>query len=38
LDHAITKTQKEILDAFGMNPADVKETARGIDKILKGEV
>ncbi|MCC6094254.1 MAG: transposase [Eubacterium sp.] len=38
LDHVVTKAQKEILDAFGINPADVKETARGIDKSLKREV
>ena len=36
LDHAVTKTQKVILSAFGMDWNHVKYRAKNISKILKG--
>ena len=36
LDHAVTKTQKVILSAFGMDWNHVKYRAENISKILKG--
>ena len=36
LDHAVTKTQKVILSAFGMDCDHVKYRAENISKILKG--
>ena len=36
LDHAVTKTQKTILKAFGMDAPLVKYYAEEISKILKG--
>ena len=35
LDHAVTKTQKAILSAFGMDWNHVKYRAENISKILK---
>ena len=35
LDHAVTKNQKMILDAFGLNEANVKYQAKEISKILQ---
>ena len=37
LDHAVTKTQKVILSAFGIGEANVKYKANDISEILKGE-
>lgn len=34
LDHAVTKKQKEILSAFGINGDDVKLYAKEIGKVL----
>lgn len=34
LDHAVTKTQKTILSAFGLTEADVRDEARGIANAL----
>lgn len=36
LDHAVTKTQKTILSAFGLTEADVREEAAEIKEILAG--
>ena len=36
LDHAVTKTQKVILDAFGITPSQVTYRANYISEILKG--
>ena len=36
LDHAVTKTQKTILSAFGIDVAHVKYIASEISKTLKG--
>ena len=36
LDHAVTKTQKVILSAFGMDWNHVKYRAENISRILKG--
>ena len=35
LDYAVTKTQKSILKAFGMNETDVKKQARELGEILQ---
>ena len=35
LDHAITKTQKTILDFFGLTEANVRYQAQEIGKILQ---
>lgn len=35
LDHAITKTQKTILDSFGLTEANVRYQAQEIGKILQ---
>ncbi len=37
LDHAVTATQKTILDAFGLNEGDVKYQAKEIGKMLSVE-
>ena len=37
LDHAVTKTQKVILEAFGINAGNVKYKANYISDILKGK-
>ena len=34
MDHAVTKTQKEILSAFGIDAANVKYRAEEIGKML----
>ena len=36
LDHAVTKTQKVILSAFGIDAVQVKYKANYISEILKG--
>lgn len=36
LDHAVTKTQKVILSAFGIDAGQVKYKANNISEILKG--
>lgn len=35
LDHAVTATQKTILDAFGLNEGNVRYQAKEIGKILQ---
>ena len=35
LDHAVTATQKTILDAFGLNEGNVRYQAKEIEKILQ---
>ena len=37
LDHAVTKTQKVILSAFGIGEANIKYKANDISEILKGD-
>ena len=38
LDHAVTKTQKTILSAFGIEAAQVKYKANYISEVLKGQI
>lgn len=35
LDHAVTATQKTILDALGLNEGNVRYQAKEIEKILQ---
>ena len=35
LDHAVTATQKTILDAFGLNEGNVRNQAKEIEKTLQ---
>lgn len=37
LDHAVTATQKTILDAFGLNEGNVRYQAKEIEKILQSK-
>ena len=38
LDHAVTKTQKTILSAFGIEAAQVKYKANYISEVLRGQI
>ena len=38
LDHAVTATQKTILDAFGLNEGNVRHHAKEIGEILQNKM